>query len=41
MALGLAPPPTKFPWQTHARGFAGHLALGAVVEAAFDVADLC
>ncbi len=41
VALGLAPPPTKFPWQTHARGFAGHLVLGAVVESAFDVADLC
>jgi hypothetical protein len=41
VALGLAPPPTKFPWQTHARGFAGHLVLGGVVEAAFDAADLC
>lgn len=38
--LGLSPPPKEFPWQTHARGFAGHLVLGAVLDAAFDVADL-
>ena len=38
-ALGLTPPPQKFPWQTHARGLAGHLALGAVVEAPFDLLD--
>ena len=39
-ALGLAPPPNEFPWQTHARGFAGHLVLGVILDAAFDVADL-
>ena len=39
-ALGLAPAPTEFPWQTHARGLAGHLVLGAVLDAAFGVADL-
>jgi uncharacterized membrane protein YagU involved in acid resistance len=39
-ALALSPPPNEFPWQTHARGLAGHLVLGAVLEAAFDVADL-
>jgi len=39
-ALGLSPPPNAFPWQAHARGLAGHLVLGAVLDAAFDVADL-
>lgn len=37
--LGLTPPPPEFPWQTHMRGLVGHLVLGAVIEAAFDVAD--
>jgi len=32
-ALGLTPGPTAFPWQTHARGFGGHLAFGAVTDA--------
>lgn len=31
--LGLAPGPRSFPWQTHARGFVGHLVFGAVAEA--------
>lgn len=31
--LGLAPSPTRFPWQTHVRGFIGHLVYGAAVEA--------
>jgi hypothetical protein len=39
-ALGLVPPPNAFPWQTHARGFAGHLVLGAILDGAFDLADL-
>jgi uncharacterized protein DUF1440 len=39
-ALGLAPSPRAFPWQTHARGLAGHLVLGAVIEAPFDLLDL-
>jgi uncharacterized membrane protein YagU involved in acid resistance len=39
-ALGLTRPPQDFPWQTHARGLAGHLVLGAVVEAPFDIIDL-
>lgn len=39
-ALKLAPPPNAFPWQSHARGLAGHLVLGAVIESAFDVVDL-
>lgn len=38
--LGITPPPQEFPWQTHARGVAGHLVFGAVAEAIFDVADL-
>jgi uncharacterized membrane protein YagU involved in acid resistance len=37
--LGLTPPPKEFPWQTHARGLAGHLVLGAVIEAAFALTD--
>lgn len=32
-ALGLTKGPAAFPWQTHARGLAGHLAFGAVAEA--------
>jgi|ERR1051325_2667761 hypothetical protein len=35
--LGIAPPPQKFPWQTHVRGLVGHVVLGAVLEAAFAV----
>ena len=31
-ALGLTPGPTAFPWQAHARGLAGHLALGLATE---------
>ena len=38
--LGLTASPTKFPWQTHARGFAGHTVLGTAVESVFDVVDL-
>ena len=29
-----------FPWQAHARGLAGHLVLGAILDGVFDVADL-
>jgi hypothetical protein len=36
---GLTPPPQEFPWQTHARGLAGHLILGAGIESFFDLAD--
>ena len=39
-ALGMSAPPQDFPWQTHARGLAGHLVLGAVLEAPFDVMDM-
>lgn len=38
-ALGLAPPPTAFPWQAHARGLAGHLVYGLVAETVLDAAD--
>lgn len=38
-ALGLTPGPTAFPWQTHARGLAGHLAYGVATETALDVLD--
>lgn len=31
-ALGLTKGPAAFPWQTHARGLAGHLAFGAVAN---------
>lgn len=30
--LGLTPPPQAFPLETHARGMAGHLVLGAATE---------
>ncbi|HET9984406.1 MAG TPA: DUF1440 domain-containing protein [Longimicrobiales bacterium] len=38
-ALRLAPPPTAFPWQAHARGLAGHLVYGLVAETVLDAAD--
>jgi Protein of unknown function (DUF1440) len=31
--LGLTPSPPRFPWQTHARGLAGHLTFGTVTDA--------
>lgn len=37
--LGLAPGPAAFPWQTHARGFAGHLVFGAAAETTLRVFD--
>jgi len=39
-ALGFAPAPQKYPWQTHARGLAGHLIFGAAIELPFDLLDL-
>lgn len=33
-AFGFSAPPAAYPWQTHARGLAGHLAFGLVAEAA-------
>jgi hypothetical protein len=36
-ALGLTPGPAAFPWETHARGLAGHLVFGAVADATLDL----
>ncbi|MDQ3811386.1 MAG: DUF1440 domain-containing protein, partial [Chloroflexota bacterium] len=38
-ALGLTPGPQAFPWQTHARGLAGHLSFGAVTDATLHLLD--
>jgi hypothetical protein len=38
-ALGLTPGPSAFPWQSHARGLAGHLAYGATAERALTLLD--
>lgn len=35
--LGLTPPPGKFPWETHARGIAGHLVFGLVTETVLEL----
>lgn len=35
--LGLTAGPTAFPWQTHARGLAGHVVLGGVTDTVLDV----
>jgi uncharacterized membrane protein YagU involved in acid resistance len=37
--LRLTPGPAAFPWQTHARGLAGHLAFGIVADTVLDVAE--
>jgi uncharacterized membrane protein YagU involved in acid resistance len=37
--LGFAPGPGAFPWQTHARGFAGHLVFGTVAETVCAILD--
>lgn len=37
--LGLTPGPAAFPWQTHARGAAGHVAFGAVNEGVLRALD--
>jgi hypothetical protein len=37
--LGLAPGPGAFPWQTHARGFVGHLVFGMVAEAVLEALE--
>jgi hypothetical protein len=37
--LGLTPPPKAFPWQTHARGLAGHLAYGVAAEQTLKALD--
>lgn len=38
-ALGLTPPPTAFPWETHARGWAGHMVLGLATDTTLRVLD--
>ena len=38
-ALGLTPGPLGFPWQTHARGLAGHLTFGTVADGTLRVLD--
>jgi hypothetical protein len=38
-ALGLTKAPRAFPWQTHARGLAGHLSFGAVADGTLRVLD--
>lgn len=37
--LGLTPGPRAFPWQTHARGLAGHLSFGTVTEGTLRILD--
>lgn len=37
--LGLSGSPGAFPWQTHVRGFAGHLIFGAVADSTLDALD--
>lgn len=37
--LGFAPGPPAFPWQTHARGFVGHLVFGGVADVTMDLLD--
>ena len=39
VALGLTPGPTAFPWQTHARGLAGHLVFGVAADASLRLLD--
>lgn len=39
-ALGLTPGPTAFPWQTHARGLAGHLVFGVAAETALQLSEV-
>ena len=38
-ALGLTHGPLAFPWQTHARGLAGHLTFGTVTDGTLRVLD--
>lgn len=38
-ALGLTPGPTEFPWQTHARGLAGHLVFGVAADVTLRALD--
>ena len=38
-AAGLASRPTAYPWQAHARGLAGHLTVGVVIDATLNLLD--
>jgi hypothetical protein len=38
-ALRLTPGPTAFPWQTHARGLAGHLVFGVTADTTLRLLD--
>jgi hypothetical protein len=38
-ALGLTPGPAAFPWQTHARGLAGHLVFGVAADTALRLTE--
>jgi hypothetical protein len=38
-ALGLTPGPGAFPWQTHARGLAGHLTFGTITDRTLRLLD--
>ena len=37
--LGQSGGPGAFPWQTHVRGFAGHLIFGAITDSTLDALD--
>ncbi len=37
--LGLASPPTAYPWQAHVRGLISHLVLGVGTEVGLDIVD--
>lgn len=37
--LGLSEGPLAYPWQSHARGLAGHLAFGVVADTVLDLLD--
>ncbi len=37
--LGLSRGPRAYPWQSHARGFAGHLTFGLVADTTLDLLD--
>jgi hypothetical protein len=37
--LGVTPGPASFPWQTHARGLAGHVVFGGVTDATLALLD--
>ncbi len=37
--IGAAAPPTRYPWQAHARGLISHLVLGVVTEAVLSALD--